>query len=142
MNDKLPRFDPERDQEWRARLTELQYRVTRESGTERPNTGTLYMENRKGDYRCICCGHLLFTSEMKYHSKCGWPAFHTEHPNAGIRRLEDRAFGMLRVEVQCSRCKSHLGHVFPDGPRETTGQRYCMNSLSLTFEGKPENPSE
>ena len=111
MNDKLPRFDPERDQEWRARLTELQYRVTRESGTERPNTGTLYMENREGDYRCICCGHLLFTSEMKYHSKCGWPAFHTEHPNAGIRRLEDRAFGMLRVEVRCGSCDAHLGHV-------------------------------
>ena len=133
MNDKLPRFDPERDQEWRARLTELQYRVTRESGTERPNTGTLYMENREGDYRCICCGHLLFTSEMKYHSKCGWPAFHTEHPNAGIRRLEDRAFGMLRVEVRCGSCDAHLGHVFDDGPNEFGGERYCINSTSMDF---------
>ena len=133
MNDKLPRFDPERDQEWRARLTELQYRVTRESGTERPNTGTLYMENREGDYRCICCGHLLFTSEMKYHSKCGWPAFHTEHPNAGIRRLEDRAFGMLRVEVRCGSCDAHLGHVFDDGPNEFGGERYCINSAGMDF---------
>ena len=133
MNDKLPRFDPERDQEWRARLTELQYRVTRESWTERPNRGTLYMEKREGDYRCICCGHLLFTSEMKYHSKCGWPAFHTEHPNAGIRRLEDRAFGMLRVEVRCGSCDAHLGHVFDDGPNEFGGERYCINSASMDF---------
>ena len=102
MSDKYPRFDPDRDQEWRSRLTDLQYHVTRESGTERPNTGTYYMEDRLGDYHCICCSHLLFTSEMKYHSRCGWPAFHTEHPDAGIRRLEDRAFGMLRVEVRLS----------------------------------------
>ena len=133
MSKEYPRFDPERDQEWRARLTELQYHVTRESGTERPNTGTYYMEDRMGDYHCICCGHLLFTSEMKYHSSCGWPAFHTEHRDAGIRRLEDRAFGMLRIEVRCGSCDAHLGHVFDDGPQESGGERYCINSASMDF---------
>jgi len=133
MSEEYPRFDPERDQEWRARLTELQYHVTRESGTERPNTGTYYMEDRMGDYHCICCGHLLFTSEMKYHSSCGWPAFHTEHRDAGIRRLEDRAFGMLRIEVRCGSCDAHLGHVFDDGPQESGGERYCINSASMDF---------
>ncbi|MDP6985814.1 MAG: peptide-methionine (R)-S-oxide reductase MsrB [Candidatus Thalassarchaeaceae archaeon] len=133
MSKEYPRFDPERDQEWRARLTELQYHVTRESGTERPNSGTYYMEDRMGDYHCICCGHLLFTSEMKYHSSCGWPAFHTEHRDAGIRRLEDRAFGMLRIEVRCGSCDAHLGHVFDDGPQESGGERYCINSASMDF---------
>ena len=109
MSDDLPSFDPDSDKEWKDRLTDIQYHVTRRAGTEPPNTGTLYMEERKGDYLCICCGHLLFTSEMKYHSGCGWPAFHTEHRDAGIRRLEDRAFGMLRVEVRCGSCDAHLG---------------------------------
>ena len=133
MSDNLPSFDPESDKEWRDRLTDIQYHVTRRAGTEPPNTGPLYMEERKGDYLCICCGHLLFTSEMKYHSGCGWPAFHTEHRDAGIRRLEDRAFGMLRVEVRCGSCDAHLGHVFDDGPRENGGERYCINSASMSF---------
>ena len=139
MSDKYPRFDPDRDQEWRSRLTDLQYHVTRESGTERPNTGTYYMEDRLGDYHCICCSHLLFTSEMKYHSRCGWPAFHTEHPDAGIRRLEDRAFGMLRVEVRCGSCDAHLGHVFGDGPLEHGGERYCINSASMELTRSDDN---
>ena len=109
MSDNLPSFDSDSDKEWKDRLTDIQYHVTRRAGTEPPNTGPLYMEERKGDYLCICCGHLLFTSEMKYHSGCGWPAFHTEHRDAGIRRLEDRAFGMLRVEVRCGSCDAHLG---------------------------------
>ena len=75
MSDDHPRFDPDRDPEWRSRLSPLQYHVTREAGTERPNTGLLYMEERDGSYYCICCGHILFTSEIKYHSGCGWPAF-------------------------------------------------------------------
>jgi methionine-R-sulfoxide reductase len=133
MSDKLPRFDLDRDQEWRSRLTDLQYHVTRESGTERPKTGAHYMEDRLGDYHCICCSHLLFTSAMKYHSSCGWPAFHTEHPEAGIRRLEDRAFGILRIEVRCGSCDAHLGHVFDDGPLEHGGERYCINSASIDF---------
>ena len=139
MSDKYPRFDPDRDQEWRSRLTDLQYHVTRESGTERPNTGTYYMEDRLGDYHCICCSHLLFTSEMKYHSRCGWPAFHTEHPDAGIRRLEDRAYGMLRIEVRCGSCDAHLGHVFDDGPLEHGGERYCINSASMEFTRSDDN---
>ena len=133
MSENLPSFDPDSDKEWKDRLTDIQYHVTRRAGTEPPNTGPLYMEERKGDYLCICCGHLLFTSEMKYHSGSGWPAFHTEHRDAGIRRLEDRAFGMLRVEVRCGSCDAHLGHVFDDGPRKTGGERYCINSASMNF---------
>ncbi len=101
MTNSTPRSDPERSTDWRSRLTTLQYHVTREAGTEMPNTGIYNMEERDGCYNCICCGHILFTSEMKYHSGCGWPAFHTEHQDAGIRRLEDRAHGMCRDEVSC-----------------------------------------
>ena len=133
MSGSEPRFDPERDGEWRSRLTPLQYHVTREGGTERPGTGALNMEDRDGDYFCICCGNLLFTSQMKYHSGCGWPAFHTEHPDAGIRRLEDRTHGMVRVKVRCKDCDAHLGHVFEDGPARFGGERYCINSASLDF---------
>jgi len=139
MKNKLPRFNPEREAEWRERLSELQYHITRESGTERPNTGLYNLEERQGIYHCICCGHILFTSEMKYHSGCGWPAFHTEHPNASIRRLEDRAFGMLRIEVRCGSCDAHLGHVFDDGPADQGGQRYCINSASMDFKLEDEN---
>ena len=134
LTENLPKFDPLRDAEWRGRLTELQYHVTRQAGTEPPNSGIYYMEDRDGDYLCICCGHLLFTSEMKYHSKCGWPAFHSEDEKAGIRRLEDRTHGMLRVEVRCGSCDAHLGHVFDDGPLEFGGERYCINSASIDFE--------
>jgi len=133
MTESAPRTDPEKDAEWRSRLTTLQYHVTRESGTEMPNTGIHNMEERDGCYNCLCCGHLLFTSEMKYHSGCGWPAFHTEHQDAGIKRLEDRAHGMARVEVRCGSCDAHLGHVFPDGPSELGGERYCINSASMDF---------
>ena len=133
MTESTPRTDPERDAEWRSRLTTLQYHVTREAGTEMPNTGIHNMEERDGCYNCLCCGHLLFTSEMKYHSGCGWPAFHTEHKGAGIRRLEDRGQGMLRIEVRCGSCDAHLGHVFRDGPAEFGGERYCINSASMDF---------
>ena len=133
MTESTPRTDPDRDAEWRSRLTTLQYHVTREAGTEMPNTGMHNMEERDGCYNCLCCGQLLFTSEMKYHSGCGWPAFHTEHQGAGIRRLEDRAHGMLRIEVRCGSCDAHLGHVFRDGPAEFGGERYCINSASMNF---------
>lgn len=134
MNKVTPRFDSSRDRQWRARLSALQYHVTREGGTERPGTGVLNMEERKGEYFCVCCGNLLFTSEMKYASGCGWPAFHTEHANAGITRLEDRSFGMVRVEVRCGSCDAHLGHVFGDGPTQHGGERYCINSASMDFQ--------
>ena len=139
LTENLPKFDPLRDAEWRVRLTELQYHVTRQAGTEPPNSGIYYMEDRDGDYLCICCGHLLFTSEMKYHSGCGWPAFHSEDEEAGIRRLEDRTHGMLRVEVRCGSCDAHLGHVFDDGPLEFGGERYCINSASIDFEQGEKN---
>ena len=133
MTDSTPRRDPERDTEWRSRLTTLQYHITREAGTEMPNTGIHNMEERDGSYYCICCEHILFTSEMKYHSGCGWPAFHTEHTDAGILRIEDSSHGMKRVEVRCGSCDAHLGHVFNDGPIEFGGERYCINSASMDF---------
>ena len=128
-----PRFDNERDTEWRKRLSRLAYRVTREGATERPFSGDLYTEERDGNYYCICCGDLLFTSEMKYDSGCGWPSFHTEHPDAGIVRIVDNSHGMRRIEVRCQSCDAHLGHVFNDGPRENGGERYCINSVCLDF---------
>ena len=120
--------------DYRQRLTEEQYYVTRESGTERAFEGIYWDEKRDGDYFCICCGHLLFTSAMKFDSGCGWPSFHTEHPDAGIKHIEDYTHGMQRVEVQCSKCDAHLGHIFKDGPRAFGGHRYCINSASLDFE--------
>lgn len=119
---------------YKQRLTEEQYYVTRQSGTERAFTGLYWDEKRDGDYFCICCGHLLFTAEMKYDSGCGWPSFHTEHPGAGITRIDDFSHGMRRIEVRCSKCDAHLGHVFNDGPRLHGGERYCINSASLDFE--------
>ena len=133
MTDSTPRRDPERDTEWRSRLTTLQYHITREAGTEMPNTGIHNMEERDGSYYCICCEHILFTSEMKYRSGCGWPAFHTEHTDAGILRIEDSSHGMRRVEVRCGSCDAHLGHVFDDGPTQFGGERYCINSASMNF---------
>jgi len=139
MNKITPRFDSSRDRQWRTRLSVLQYHVTREGGTERPGTGVLNMEDRNGEYFCVCCGKILFTSEMKYTSDCGWPAFHTEHPDAGIARLEDTSFGMVRVEVRCGSCDAHLGHVFEDGPMQHGGERYCINSASMDFRMEGEN---
>ena len=133
MTDSTPRRDPERDTEWRSRLTTLQYHITREAGTEMPNTGIHNMEERDGSYYWICCEHILFTSEMKYRSGCGWPAFHTEHTDAGILRIEDSSHGMRRVEVRCGSCDAHLGHVFDDGPTQFGGERYCINSASMDF---------
>ena len=135
----MPRFEPEMDVEWRRRLTELQYHVTRQAGTERPHTGIYNIEDREGDYHCICCGHILFTSQMKYASGCGWPAFPTEHPDAEITRLEDNSFGMVRVEVRCGSCDAHLGHIFDDGPAKYGGERYCINSASMDFQLEEEN---
>ena len=127
------------DDEWKDMLTPIQYKVTRRGGTEPPFSGALYLENRTGSYFCICCDSLLFTSEMKFDSGCGWPSFHTEHPQAGIRRLVDRKFGMVRVEVRCGNCDAHLGHVFEDGPRQFGGERYCINSVSMRFKEGDQN---
>ena len=126
------------DKEYRERLTEEQYYVTRESGTERAFTGMYWDEKRSGNYYCICCNHLLFTSDMKFDSGCGWPSFHTEHPRAGIKHIQDNSHGMRRIEVQCSKCDAHLGHIFEDGPLAFGGQRYCINSASLDFKERDE----
>ena len=122
-----------KDEEYRNRLTNIQYDVTRNSSTERPFTGQYWDEKREGEYLCICCGRKLFTSEMKYDSGCGWPSFHTEHEDANIEQIEDRSHGMYRVEVKCSYCDAHLGHIFNDGPMNKGGKRYCINSASMDF---------
>ena len=121
------------ENKWKEILTDLQYAVTREGATERPFTGIYDKHFEKGVYNCICCGIELFHSEGKYNSGCGWPAFHSESKGANILRLEDLSHGMRRVEVKCSNCDSHLGHVFEDGPRQFGGERYCINSASLDF---------
>ena len=123
-----------KDEYYKEKLAELQYIVTRQSGTERPFTGIYNSEKRKGIYKCICCELELFSSEGKYDSGCGWPAFHSELETASIRRIQDNSMGMIRIEVRCSKCDAHLGHVFEDGPAAFGGERYCINSASMIFE--------
>lgn len=122
------------DAEWRAELTPEQYRILRQAGTERPFTG-LYTDNEDaGVYRCAGCGAELFASGSKYHSGCGWPAFDAAMSGDKVVQREDRSLGRVRIEVLCANCGGHLGHLFPDGPPETTGMRYCINSAALEFE--------
>ena len=123
-----------KDDYYRDKLTELQYMVTRQAGTERPFTGLYNSEKRNGIYKCICCEHELFSSDTKFDSGCGWPAFHSELDAAVINRIEDYSMGMIRTEVRCSKCDAHLGHVFNDGPAAYGGERYCINSASMLFE--------
>ncbi|CAM4025390.1 peptide-methionine (R)-S-oxide reductase MsrB [Vibrio neonatus] len=120
------------EQEWRQKLSREEYRVCREQGTEAPYSGKLLHNRASGDYLCTCCHSLLFKSDNKYDSGCGWPSFDAPVSNEAIRYIEDNSFGMKRVEIRCAECDSHLGHVFTDGP-ETTGERYCVNSVSLKF---------
>ena len=124
------------DEQWRARLSPEEYRVCREKGTEPPFSGEYYHNRRAGRYLCKCCGESLFDSADKYDSGSGWPSFDKPVDDGAIRYEEDNSLGMQRVEIMCERCGCHLGHVFPDGPRETTGQRFCVNSLSLEFEAR------
>jgi peptide-methionine (R)-S-oxide reductase len=120
------------DDEWKKSLSPEQYHVLREKGTERPFTGKYYKTNDKGLYSCAACNEELFTSDMKFDSDCGWPSFDRALEGGKIKYTTDRAFGMVRTEILCANCGSHLGHVFDDGPT-LTGKRYCVNSVSLTF---------
>lgn len=120
------------DEEWQAELTDEEYRVARLKGTERAFTGAYNDEKRQGVYACVACGQPLFHSDHKFDSGTGWPSYFQPVNPENVETDEDVAYGMRRTEVHCSRCNSHLGHVFPDGPKPT-GQRYCINSVSLKF---------
>lgn len=120
------------DDEWQAELTQEEYRVARLKGTERAFTGAYCDEKRDGTYCCVGCGQPLFHSAHKFDSGTGWPSYFQPLSPESVETEDDVTYGMRRTEVHCSRCDSHLGHVFTDGPRPT-GQRYCINSVSLTF---------
>ena len=122
------------DEDWRATLTPEQFHVLREHGTERAGTSPLNQEKRSGTFVCGACGQPLFTSDAKFESGTGWPSFYRPIEGA-IATTTDSSYGMTRVEVHCSQCGGHLGHVFPDGP-QPTGERYCMNGVALKFEPK------
>ena len=121
------------EQEWREELGEERYTVLRQAGTERPWTGELLDESRAGTYTCAACNAELFQSGTKFDSGCGWPSFYESVRPEAVQLIEDNTLGMTRTEVRCANCGSHLGHVFPDGFGTPTGDRYCMNSLSLDF---------
>ena len=134
MTDKVQKSEAE----WRAQLSPEEYEVTRRHGTERAFTGRYHDTKTPGTYKCVCCGTPLFSSETKFDSGTGWPSFFEPIDPAHVRYVRDLSHGMVRVEEVCARCGSHLGHVFPDGP-PPTGERHCLNSVSLGFtaDGEP-----
>ncbi len=124
------------DEQWHEELSEFEYQVVRLAGTERAYTGELLEEKRVGTYSCRGCGADLFEAEAKFDSHCGWPSFYKSLKNEAIEYLEDRAHGMVRTEVRCAKCGSHLGHLFDDAPQTPTGNRYCIHSVSISFQEK------
>jgi peptide-methionine (R)-S-oxide reductase len=132
MADKIEKTDAE----WRGELTPEQYHILRQKGTERAFTGAYCDSKTPGIYRCGGCGQELFSSDSKFDSGSGWPSFDRPSAEASVEEHRDVSHGMIRIEVTCSRCGGHLGHVFPDGP-PTTGLRYCINSAALTLEERP-----
>jgi len=120
------------EEEWKKILTPEQYYVLREKGTDRPFAGKYYLNKEKGMYTCAACGNELFSSDMKFDSDCGWPSFDKEIEGGRIKKIKDSSLGMVRTEIVCAKCGSHLGHLFDDGPT-LTGMRYCVNSTSVDF---------
>jgi peptide-methionine (R)-S-oxide reductase len=123
---------------WKKKLTPEQYHTLREKGTDPAFTGKYYNNHETGMYECAACGHPLFSSDAKFESGSGWPSFDQPANRENVELREDNSYGMHRTEVICKNCGSHLGHVFDDGPKETTGLRYCINSNALNFKQKKE----
>ena len=123
------------DKEWQQQLSKEAYQVSRQDGTERPFSGKYYQYDEKGDYHCIGCDAVLFSSEHKYDSGSGWPSYWQIADNAAIKEISDNRHGMSRTEIRCQQCDAHLGHVFNDGP-QPSGLRYCINSVCLDFSSK------
>lgn len=130
--DKSKSFSDLTEADWRGKLTQEEFDICRKQGTEAPFSGKLLHNKATGTYACTCCQAVLFSSENKYDSGCGWPSFDAPVNDRAILYIEDNSHGMQRTEIRCRQCDSHLGHVFNDGPK-TTGERFCVNSVSLFF---------